>query len=95
MQVRNRDAGRIGSVVLKYDRMNGRYYDVDTQPGTDINPIRPLWPTSPKPQPQPTPPKLDEEPVAHMGSDIALLDPMSPQIGGEELREYNDQGGMV
>ena len=43
VQVRNRDAGRIGHVYLRYDRSCGRYYDVETIEGREICPIEPLF----------------------------------------------------
>ena len=87
MQVRNRNAGRIGTVVLKYDRVSGRYFDVDSQPGKQICPIRPLWNTNAtvaKPQ----------EVVEETPGVMEQFDPYTP-IGGEALREQNDQGGMA
>lgn len=45
VQARNREAGRVGQVFLRYDRSCGRYYDVDHQVnGMDACPIRPLAP---------------------------------------------------
>lgn len=43
VQVRNRDAGRIGHVYLKYDRSCGRYYDVESIEGKEICPVKPLF----------------------------------------------------
>jgi hypothetical protein len=89
-QVRNRDAGRIGKVYLKYDRENGRYFDVDTEMGKELCPIRPLWHTSPS--------RTIREPQSSKIESLSesLLSPGVPSsMSGEELREYNDHGGMV
>lgn len=50
MQVRNRDAGRIGHVYLRYDRSCGRYYDVETIQDREICPIEPLFPSKAPPE---------------------------------------------
>lgn len=43
LQARNREAGRVGQVYLRYDRASGRYFDVDNPvDGADACPIRPL-----------------------------------------------------
>lgn len=96
MQVRNRDAGRIGTVCLKYDRVSGRYYDVDTTPGKQICPIRPLWDTAPGAGSQDARPGAETEAsgAEQPTNGMEQFDSFTP-IGGEELREYNNQGGMA
>lgn len=74
-------------MCLKYDRVSGRYYDVDSQPGMQVCPIHPLWPTTEAITP---PPDADVE----SADDTSSFDSFTP-IGGEELREHNDQGGMA
>lgn len=39
VQVRNKQAGKIGQTVLLYERYSGRYYDVLTNPGQLLSPI--------------------------------------------------------
>lgn len=91
LQVRNRDAGRIGTVCLKYDRVHGRYFDVDSQPGEELCPIRPLWGTPGATGPHQT---RSAATVTAVDEHVSVLDTVLP-LGGEDLREYNDQGGMA
>lgn len=73
MQVRNRDAGRIGQVYLRYDRSCGRYYDVETIEGREICPLEPLFSSKAPPESmQPQEQHLEEvddsvgNPIMHM-----------------------------
>ena len=47
VQVRNKQAGKIGQTVLLYERYSGRYYDVLTDPGQLLSPI--VTPTTDQP----------------------------------------------
>jgi hypothetical protein len=85
MQVRNRDAGRIGHVYLQYDRVCGRYYDVDTESNKKLCPIRPLFETNVNAP-------ISEQDVLDMQSDESFQSLLSPS--GEEIRSNQDHGGM-
>jgi hypothetical protein len=70
VQARNREAGRIGEVYLRYDRTCGRYYDVDNQvDNKDACPIRPLAESQLADEPSSVM-DLDGETIIAQGNDV-------------------------